>query len=231
MTTDGISDALDRLAPTDRFWPDWHDVLGRLDGETRATRRPRKRWLLAAALVLVVASPLTAIGATENWWPFRPHERGEPPTSSPEVVRTGVWDGQEWSLVVYRTESGYCKGVVPATPSQPTEGSFVSGCGGFHETFPNGTGGIGILSGNHGRIPHYVTGPVVESADWVVIHLAGGKVIRTPAFDVPDSLGPIRFYVARVPETTDAGDAVFVKAVGLASNGTVVACIGGGLPC
>jgi hypothetical protein len=228
MTTDVIAETLDRLAPEHPFAADWHDVLGRAGETARVERRPRRRWLLAAALLLAILSPLTAVAATEEWWPFRPHERVEPPTSSPEVVRTGTWDGQEWSLVVYRTEHGYCHGLVPAAPSQPPEGGFVSSCGGFIETLPNGTGGITIHSGNLGRLPHWVAGPVVESADRVAIHLAGGEVLQVPAFDVPESLGAIRFYLARVPETAQPRDAYFVKAEGLAADGTVVACIGGG---
>jgi len=227
MTTDVIPETLDWLAPEQPFAADWPDVLRRAGETARGKRTPRRRWLLAAAVVLVIASPLTAVAATEEWWPFGPHERAVP-TSPPEVVRTGTWDGQEWSLVVYRTEYGYCHGLVPAAPSQPTEGGFVSGCGGFIETLPNGRGGITIHSGNHGRLPHYVSGPVVESADSVAIHLAGGEILQVPAFDVPDSLGPIRFYLARVPETAHPRDSDYVKAEGLAADGTVVACIGGG---
>ena len=44
------------------------------------------------------AVPLAAFGAANDWWFL--NNRGAPvPTTAPQVVKEGEWDGQPWQLI------------------------------------------------------------------------------------------------------------------------------------
>jgi hypothetical protein len=238
MTTDVISETLDRLAPERHFAADWADVLGRANAESIApTRRRltvRRRWVVLVAGLLAILSPLTAVATTNELWFFRDSGRdpGRPAPNQPPplILKTGSWEGHDWIVAGYRSEDGgLCFALFPS--SRGFGGAL--GCGGFKAQGADGTGGITFLSGGLSERFRWVVGPVVEDAERVVIHLADGEVLRVDAFDVPESLGAIRFYVAVVPmpETAEPRDTAVVRAEGLAADGTVVACIGDGLPC
>lgn len=224
MTRDTIDDALDALAPNQDVELDWHEVVSRAgktpDSASRRAlrRRPRKRWLIALAAVVAVVSPLSAVGAAEEWWFFTSLA---PPTSTPQVLKSGTWAGASWELVGYKARDGLCFLVMPA--GSPRDGSGVStptGCGGTPDP-PDSTGhgGIGSLSGVTLGLPNYVVGPVVEGAQEVSVHLSSGETIRTPTFDVPESLGAVDFYATDLP----AGATVALLTAE-AADGRVVAC-------
>jgi hypothetical protein len=92
-----------------------------------------------------------------------------------------------------------------------------------------GRRGITYLSGSSSELPTYIVGPVVAAASEVVISFANGDVVRTPAFDAPASLGAVRFYATRVPESvvlpSRHGPLMLQKLVGLDNDGQVVACL------
>jgi hypothetical protein len=241
MTSPSVSDALDRLAPSQHFTDNWDDVLARAgedaprpaDGFRLRVQR-RRRWLLAAALVAAVVVPVATgtLAATNNWWFFASHVPAS--ATPPVVVKSGTWDGANWELVAYRTASGgICLAMTPsATATSDGRGAALA-CGGF-STAPQGSAegprGITYLSGSSSELPTYIVGPVVAAASEVVISFANGDVVRTPAFDAPASLGPVRFYATRVPESvlvppSGRGPSMLQKLVGLDNDGQVVACL------
>ncbi|MBA3376779.1 MAG: hypothetical protein H0U00_13375 [Actinobacteria bacterium] len=227
MTSNSITEALERLAPAQSFAYDWNDVLKRASVGAPAHRRarPRKRWLLSVAIALVVLSPLGAIAASEDWWFLDSPGAPAPSNPPPLVVKTGSWDGKEWLLVAYRSEDGaLCFSMNPASSPMSTGVGAALNCGGWDTYPPSGpnlAGGITYLSGTSPELPTYVVGPVVDDAAEVEIHFADGEVVRTPTFDAPSSLGALRFYAVRAPAT----GSVVEKLVGLDRDGRLVACL------
>ncbi|MBA3566608.1 MAG: hypothetical protein H0W31_07120 [Actinobacteria bacterium] len=230
MTSDVINDALERLAPAQTFVPDWLDVVQRAGEAPRpapsriARARPGKRWLLGVALAVAVLSPFAILAAaTDDWWLLKSHGPA-PSIPPPLVVKTGSWDGYGWALVAYRNEEGdLCFSMNPTSSgfgAAPNCGGFVNEPGGDDDTQRR----IMYLSGVSAELPAYVVGPVVEAADEVVIYFAGGE-LRTPTFEVPASLGAIKFFAARVPETLDPTGSVVDKLIALDSAGRTVACL------
>jgi hypothetical protein len=225
MTTDVIAETLDRFAPEQRFAADWQDVLRRA-GETKLStrRRPRKRWLLAASLLLAIVSPLGAIAAGDEWGFFRSMS---PPATTPEVLQTGSWAGHGWELVGYRDERrGICFTVISTETPRTEQRGRAMACGGSPEGHPRGSdgqGGMGSLlayvGGGPGVSQRYIAGPAIDGTRDMAIHLAGGDVIRTPTFDVPDSMGSVVFYAAPLPDTAEV-----VRLIGRAADGRVIAC-------
>ena len=54
----------------------------------------------AFAVLAAVSVPLAAFGAANDWWFL--NNRGAPlPTTAPQVVKEGEWDGQPWQLIAY----------------------------------------------------------------------------------------------------------------------------------
>lgn len=73
MTLD--DDALDRLAPTPSWRPDWVDVLGRAGELDQRQWQPwaRRRRILELALLAAVLIPLIvllALAVANGWWLF-----------------------------------------------------------------------------------------------------------------------------------------------------------------
>lgn len=230
MTSDGINDALERLARAQTFIPDWQDVVQRAGGAPRpgsshiARARSGKRWLIGVALAVAVLSPIVVLAAgNDDWWLVESHGPA-PNLPPPLVVRTGSWDGYGWALVAYRNEEGnLCFSMNPTSSgfgAAPACGGFVSESGGDDHTQRE----IMYLSGASPEFPAYVVGPVVAAADEVVIYFAGGE-LRTPTFEAPASLGAIRFFAVRVPETLDPAGSVVEKLIALDSDGRTVACL------
>ena len=60
----------------------------------------RRRLIQAFAVLAAVSVPLAAFGAANDWWFL--NNRGAPlPTTAPQVVKEGEWDGQPWQLIAY----------------------------------------------------------------------------------------------------------------------------------
>lgn len=240
-----VDSALERLAPPQHFAADWADVLGRV-GELapepadrgRLLARRRRPGLVAAALAatLIVLVAATAVAAVNDWsvtdWWFLGN--GAPaPVTTPVVVKSGSWDGKGWELVAYRSTShGICFAMTPSGAGKADGFGGGLACGGFSPVAPSGSIGglhrITFLSGSSPQLPTYIVGPVVDNAVEVVISFANGAVIRTPTFDAPASLGALRFYAARVPESVPRPTPrapSLEKLVGLNEDGQVVACL------
>jgi hypothetical protein len=238
MTFPSLANALERLAPPQHFADDWDDVLARA-GEPDSGDRPRafqrRRWLLAAAFAAAIVIPIAAatVAARNDWWFLASH--GPKPLTAPVVVKSGSWDGKSWELVAYRSASdGICFTVTPSASATSDGLGAALACGGFSIAAPSGsserTRGITYMSSSSPELPTYVAGPVIDTADHVVIYFANGDVVRTPAFDAPASLGAIRFYAAQISEpvvrpTGGRRQSSLQKLVGLDNEGRIVACL------
>lgn len=233
MTSLPVDAALERLAPPQQFADDWADVLGRV-GEPRPRTGRRRALPVAAALAatIVVLVTAAAVAAVNDWWFW---DNAPAPVTTPVVVKSGTWDGKGWELVAYRSAShGICFSMIPSGAGKSDGLGAAMNCGGFDSATPPGSSvrpsGITFLSGSSPQLPTYIVGPVVDAADEVVISFANGEVLRTPAFDAPGSLGALRFYAARVPEsvarpTIGPAATSLQKLVGLDEEGHVVACL------
>jgi hypothetical protein len=229
MTSDPITDALERLAPARPFLADWDDVERRAG--TRRWTSPRKRWVLAAALAAAILIPIGALGASGDWWFFAAH--APEPVTTPGVVKSGVWNGQRWELIAYGSAThGLCFSMGPAGSLRTNGAGAAMNCGGFDPDAKLDAGegvphGITYLSGAAPQLPRYVVGPVVEAAVEVVISFGNGDVVRTPTFAAPPSLGAVRFYATQVPDSVPpaTGIGLLEKLVGLDRSGRVVACL------
>jgi hypothetical protein len=188
------------------------------------------RRIVAAVVVPVAAA---TVAATNDWWFFGSH--GPQPLTEPIVVKTGVWDGKRWQLVVFRAADDryadprmkeICVAVMPysSPPSASTGGAL--GCGGFSVRPPGSPGGprgINYVSSQSAELPHWAAGPVVDSAAEVALYFRDGRVLRIPTFAAPESLGHVRFYATQIPEGPGPNSEP-VKVVGVDNGGDVVAC-------
>jgi hypothetical protein len=200
-------------------------------GDMTSAHRPRpRRWLtrrrvaVIAIAVVAIATPVIA-AASQDWWFFRFVGTVPEPVTEVKVVKTGEWGGRPWQLVAYLSAtSGICYGLTPTDATATGEGSSlacapVEGVPRTESTKPSAPLTITFLAANSLGVPAYVLGPVIDAADEVEIHLAGGEVIRTPTLDAPDELGSIRFYATQVPEFD------IQRLVGIGHDGEVVACL------
>jgi hypothetical protein len=235
MTLASTSDVLDRLAPVHEFAPDWGDVLARAGVPSEMSRaKTRRRLVLAAALVVAIVVPLTAIAKSRDWWFF---STGAPaPATRVFVLKTGEWDGQRWELVAYRTlNDGLCFSMSPAG----SNGRGAMNCdrivGVTRDSKQYTPRAITYLSGGGvtPELPRYVVGPVTDEAEEVAVYFVDGEVLRTETFAVPQSLGAIRFYAARLPRSMlpmALRSGFLDKLVGFNRAGRIVACLNLPLP-
>jgi hypothetical protein len=240
--TEHLYSVLEELVPRfDNEQGDWGRVIA--DARTRepvatsvrppdtTSERPRsRRWLTRRRIVVIavgvvaIASPLIA-AASQDWWFFRFVGTVPEPVTDVKVVKTGEWGGKPWQLVAYLSAtSGICYGLTPTDATATGDGGSlacapVGGITSTESTEPSEPLTITFLAASSVGVPAFVVGPVIDTADEVEIDLAGGEVIRTPAFDAPDELGPIRFYATQVP------DFDLQKLVGIGHDGEVVACL------
>jgi hypothetical protein len=193
--------------------------------------RSRSRWLTRRRMVAVIAIAVVAIAtpliaaASHDWWFFRFVGTVPEPVTDVKVVKTGEWGGKPWQLVAYLSAtSGICYGLTPTDATATGEESSlacapVEGVPRTESTKQSAPLTITFLAASSLGVHAYVLGPVVDTADEVEIHLAGGKVITTPTLDAPDELGSIRFYVTQLPEFD------IQRLVGIGRDGEVVACL------
>jgi hypothetical protein len=234
--TDYVSAVLDELVPS------FDDERGDWDRVVRAARARRRRWItprrlvLVAAVVAAIAVPLVAVAASREWWFFRSGAAPVPVTEV-NVIPTGSWDGTRWQVTAYGSlTDGICFSMIPDLGGPAGFGSAMAcspmqGVPRTPRSKPDAPYGVTYVSGAALEgFPPYVIGPVVEAANEVEIHLASGTVLRAPAFDVPDRLGAIRFYVTRLPEEPRARSGPIRKLVGRTQDGRVVACLVSPMP-
>ncbi len=234
MTFD--DEALDRLAPARAWVSDWPDVLERA-GERHPVRRVTKRRLvLALAVLAAVSVPLAALGAANDWW-FLKFGSSPVPTTAPQVVTEGEWNGHPWQLIAYPSAShGLCISMTPKHSAQDGEGGGLS-CGPFvgvartpeSKALPDIT--ITFLAGaGSEKLPAYVAGAVIQKASVVEIRLADGDALRVPTVPGRGSLQHVRFYAAElrtdVSLTPENVRRVLPRWIaGLDANENVVACL------
>lgn len=245
-----LKQTLDSLAPVQSELPNWANILERagIEGKAEARRSLWKRsWIAAIVVVVAVLVPLAAIGSEQDWWFF--HFGGQSllkPLTGVSVVKTGSWDGNEWELVAFRSETeGLCFGILPTRLRAPANSAGGGlGCGsvaGVPRTpaaTPSSamitvlTGAVGGIEKNEQAVP-YAVGPVSDVAVQIGIYLRDGEVVHTPAFGAPEELGaPIHFYATQLPpsalpSTSEEGGRTIpiTKLVGLDGAGKVVACL------
>ncbi|MGA9761330.1 MAG: hypothetical protein WBQ14_02795 [Gaiellaceae bacterium] len=245
-----LNETLDILAPTQEEVPSWETILARAGIENPApAKRPlwKRTWVAAVVVAVAVLVPLTAIGSEQDWWFF--HFGGQSllkPATGVSVVKTGSWDGNEWELVAFRSETqGLCFGILPTRLGAPANSAggglscgSVAGVPRTPAAIPNSlmitflAGAIGGIEKNEQAVP-YAVGPVSEVAVQVDIHLRDGEIVHTPAFGAPEELSAsIRFYATQLPpgalpSTSESGARTIpiTKLVGLDRAGRVVACL------
>lgn len=211
------------------------DVLERA-GERRSVRlvTPR-RLVLAFAVLAAVLVPLAAFGAATDWWFLR--FGGTPvPTTAPQVVKEGEWNGHTWQLIAYPSAThGLCISITPKDSGDKGEGGALS-CGPFVGVArtPESKGSpdmtITFLAGDATeKLPAYIAGPVIEEASVVEVRFGGGDVLRVPTFAGPEPLQHVRFYAAQLPTdirlTPGTAAALLKWVAGLDASGNVVACL------
>jgi hypothetical protein len=210
---------------------------------------PKRRLMVALALVAAALVPLAALGAANDWWFLQSH--GPKPVSAPDVVKEGEWSGHPWQLIAYPSgRLGLCVSVAPAgstaggrerIPFSPPPGGATS-CAPFvgvptAETKGSSKMTITALSGAASdELPAYIVGPVIDKASTVEIKFGTGEVLRLPTFRGAASLGRVRFYAAQLPATIpmpvpgqrieDQRSFIDIDTLaGLDSDGNVVACL------
>jgi hypothetical protein len=193
---------LDRLAPGEGWRPAWDDVLRRVD-DAGPRRLPRRRLLVAAAVLIAIAVPLVAVAASQDWWFLRNPGKDFKPSRTPVVVEKGVWSGRRWELVAYpNAANGLCWGITPSA-SQATGNDAGLGCApfvGFAKSKHSPALSITFLASSPSpSFPAYVAGPVVPGAETVAIRF-GRETIRTPTVTAPRAIGDVRFYAVQVPD-------------------------------
>ena len=165
---------------------------------------------------------------------------GPKPVTDVVVANTGSWDGHDWELIAYRSDTGdICFGILATHSRTPTKTGGAMACTRITgvprspDSMPDSRMGISALSGSIGngeQLSAYIAGPVVDKAEQVEIYLSDGQVVRTPTFNAPKDLGSsIRFYATQLPSSalghTPGGPSPLKKLVGLDKNGKIVACI------
>jgi hypothetical protein len=203
-----VTEALDRLAPSDAWQSDWTDVLRRAsEGGQRlaASRRMRPRnlgrkrvVLLAATLVAVIAAG-TALAAINHWW-FLGAGSGLPRAGqSPTVVTRGSWSGHRWTLVAYPSKqttqlNGLCWGVNFSGAPAPYNGGVIYSLYGtaIQHGAADGVGCGSLVGAQNRRLPSELiptvtyewTTPSFGYPGWiagVTVASATHLVIRWPA--------------------------------------------------
>lgn len=222
-------DALERLiGEHDRGWRgDWDDVRRRTTLTRRKRPRIKRRVVFAVAAVVAVLVPLTAVAAADGWWFFK-FGATPKPVQAPVVVKHGVWEGTSWQLVAYpSTTDGLCFGMTEAEGDRGALGcAAIVGVPRTAETKGSPDMPITFLSADNGDggLPRYIVGPVIASAQEVVIAFENGQRLRVPASPAPPPLTQLRFYATPLPaDQTPASPPRWIA--GLDRNGNVVACL------
>lgn len=229
-------EVLDRIAPAHAWVPDWPDVLTRGGERHTAGRVTKRRLVLVFAVLAAVLVPLAALAAANDWW-FLKFGNNPVPTTAPQVVAEGEWNGRPWQLIAFPSAThGLCISMTPKDSAQDGAGGGLS-CGSFvgvartpeSKASPDMT--ITFLAGGGSeKLPAYIAGAVIEKAALVEIRLADGDALRVPTVAGREPLQHIRFYAAQPPSdiqlTPENVRRVFPRWIaGLDANGKVVACL------
>ncbi len=213
-----LADVLSALVPRrSHVAPDWDDVISRRgDGQPRVlhressdtphsmrrvgaqrhmrrrgTRSTGKRSIVVAVALIAVLSGSALAVAGQQWW-FAGSGAPPPPASDVRVVTEGNWEGTDWTLAVYRSNSGdICYAVTPySSDSNAASGGAALSC------FPTSstTGGTLAQAGQPG-IPPFIAGAVIEAAVRVRFEFSDGSVAEAETFSASQNLAPgFRFF-------------------------------------
>jgi hypothetical protein len=211
------------------------DVLERAGARRSARLVTRRHLVLAFAVLAAVLVPLAAFGAANDRWFLR--FGGAPvPTTAPQVVKEGEWNGHPWQLIAYPSAThGLCISFTPKESADNGEGGALS-CGPFvgvartpeSKASPDMTITVGAGDATE-KLPAHIVGAVIEEAAVVEIRFPDGDILRVPTYGGPEPLQHVRFYAAQLPTnfrmTPENVTRVFPSWVaGLDASGDVVAC-------
>ena len=210
------------------------DVLEGAEGRDWRHLPTRRRLVLAFAALAAVLVPVAAFGSASDWW-FLKFGGTPVPTTAPQVVKEGEWNGLPWQLIAYPSAThGLCISITPKDSRVDGAGGGM-GCAplvGVART-PESTAApdvtITLLASAGGKeLPAHMVGAVIEEASVVEVRFGDGEVLRVPTFAGPEPLQHVRFYAAQLPTAMrlpPGTAAEFLRWVaGLDANGTVVAC-------
>jgi hypothetical protein len=197
-------DDLVRDAPLDRA--EWADVVRR-SHRKRRNSRPRKRLLLALAIVALLAAAGTAIGLSTSLLTqverFHAELPDDPNRIGPAAEIAG---GEDWALVAWQSDNGTCLDFAvpgnqafdcdfPVRGAKPPSNSLGSGppvhaVGGFISF-------AGLIGAADSKTSIFgVTAPDVASLQ---IELRDGRVLKPRLYDPPPELNAqIRFFISRL---------------------------------
>ena len=239
--------------------PGWGDVLVRAEllgaPPVHRARLPRlrralkRRVVLAVAVVTTALIPLLALAAANDWWFFKFRDTPKP-FGKPVVVARGSWSGHAWSLVAYDSKTngtcwsitfdesppGGAGGAMAPAPGAVSGADNALGCGGIVGLRPPRPRAIDLptvmymtAASFNTDYPHWIAGPVVDSARTVVVRYRDGAVVRAPTtrrvqLAKVGWFGPIRFFAAPLPQGVKVDD-LPASVTGLSADGSVVACL------
>jgi hypothetical protein len=243
LSDDHLQQLLDELTPAIDEQPEWRLIVAEAESEGSARtalsrfRGPRALAIAVAVVVVAVLAPLSALAVTQGWWFFR-FGRAPQPISPVVVVARGVWNGASWAVTAYRsTTDGVCTAFT-TRPGQANRSTGGMGCAQITgvpvtpQTKQSPPTGISYLAGERNttaptRFPAYAVGPVVGSAETVVLTLDDHRRLRVPTIAAPPALGAnVRFFITRLPRHspwTPGAISPLSSLVGLDRHGHVVA--------
>jgi hypothetical protein len=197
-------DDLARDAPLDRA--DWADVLRR-SNRKRFKARPRKRLLLALAILALLAAAGTAIGVSTSLLTQVERFHAELPDDPNRVGPAAeIAGGEDWALVAWQSDNGVCLDFAvpgnaafdcdfPVRGAKPPSNSLGSGppvhaVGGFI-SFPGLIGAADSKTSIFG-----VAAPEVAS---IQVELRDGHVLKPRLYDAPPALNAqVKFFISRL---------------------------------
>jgi hypothetical protein len=197
-------DDLARDAPLHRA--DWGDVIRRSRRKQR-NARPRKRLLLALAIVGLLAAAGTAIGVSTSLLTqverFHAELPDDPNRIGPVAEITG---GEDWALVAWQSDNGICLDFAvpgnaafgcdfPVRGAKPPSNSLGSGppvhaVGGFISF-------AGLIGAADSKTS--IFGVAAREVASVEIELRDGHVLKPHLYDAPPALNAqVKFFIARL---------------------------------
>jgi hypothetical protein len=201
-----LTPVLDELvadAPVNRA--NWDDVLAR-SRKARSLSHPRKRVVLAIALVALLALAGTAVGVGLSLVSQQERFHAEMPNSPQRLGPfVEVTSSDNWALIAWRSKSGICLDF--AIPGNSPYGCGFPVRGAKDPTDALGTGlpvhavagffSGGNLVGGDGKAT--IFGVAAHEVAAVRVELRDGRVVDAPLYDAPRDLrADVAFFIVRL---------------------------------
>lgn len=181
----------------------WTDVVAR-SGEPARPHRPRRRLVLALAVLLLLALGGTAVGVgvdlLRQQETFHANFPDDPTRIGPLVQ---IVSGDEWALIAWRSEDGICLDFAIPGNSPFGCGFPVRGAGGRTDAASGPLHAVagffsgGNLVGGDGKAT--IFGVAAQSVAAVEVELRDGHVVEAPLYDAPAALrAEVRFFIVRL---------------------------------